>query len=175
MKTLAYIALATFLAGALPSALAQDKMGKRDLRTLQKLAQGDIAEVQAGKLAQDKAASAEVKKFGARMIEDHGRMLDEKKQMAQAKGVKLPDGPGKKHAAEMKKLQGLSGAAFDREYMGDMVKDHEEDLKAVQKTAKDAKDPELRAGAQKAEPIIKEHLEMAKQIHDSLGKPERKK
>jgi putative membrane protein len=102
-------------------------------------------------------------------------MLEEKKQMAQAKGVKLPDGPGKKHEAEMKKLQGLSGAAFDREYMSAMVKDHEEDLKLVQKTAQDAKDPELKAAAQKAEPIIKDHLEMAKQIESSLQKGETKK
>jgi putative membrane protein len=168
MKTLVCIALATFVAGA--PALAQDKMDKRDLDVLQKLAQGDMAEVEGGKLAQDKAASADVKKFGARMTEDHGKMLEEKKQMAQAKGVKLPDGPGKKHEAEMKKLQGLSGTAFDRQYMGAMVKDHEEDLKVVQKTAKDAKDPDLRAAAQKAEPIIKDHLQMAKQIHSAVAK-----
>jgi putative membrane protein len=173
MKTLLCLALATFVAGA--PALAQDKMDKRDLQSLQTLAQGDVAEVETGKLAQDKAASADAKKFGARMVQDHGKMLEEKKQMAQAKGVKLPDGPGKKHEAEMKKLQGLSGAAFDREYMSAMVKDHEEDLKLVQKTAQDAKDPELKAAAQKAEPIIKDHLEMAKQIESSLQKGETKK
>lgn len=173
MKTLVCIALATFVAAA--PALAQDKMDKQDLQTLQKLAQGDTAEVETGKLAQEKAASADVKKFGARMVEDHGKMLEEKKQLAQAKGVKLPDGPGKKHEAEMKKLQGLSGTAFDRQYMSAMVKDHEEDLKLVQKTAQGAKDPDLKAAAQKAEPIIKEHLDMAKRINASLGKGESKK
>ena len=173
MKTLVYIALATFVAAA--PALAQDKMDKPDLDTLQKLAQGDMAEVETGKLAQDKAASADVKKFGARMVEDHGKMLDEKKQLAQAKGVKLPDNPGKKNEAEAKKLQGLSGAAFDREYMGHMVKDHEQDLKVVQKTAQGAKDPDLKAAARKAEPIIKDHLDMAKRVNASLGKGESKK
>jgi len=173
MKTLLCIALATLVAAA--PALAQDKMDKRDLATLQKLAQGDMAEVEAGKLAQDKAASADVKKFGARMAQDHGKMLEEKKQLAQAKGVKLPDSPDKKNQAEAKKLQGLSGAAFDREYMSHMVKDHEQDLKVVQKTAKDAKDPDLKTAAQKAEPIIKDHLDMAKRVNASLGKGESRK
>ena len=167
MKTLVSIALATFLAGA--PALAQDKMDKQDLQTLQKLAQGDMAEIATSKLAQDKAASADVKKFGARMVEDHGKMLDEKKQLAQAKGVRLPEGPGKTQEAEMKKLEGLSGTAFDRQYMGDMVKGHEEALKVVQKTARDAKDPDLKAAAQKAEPIVEDHLQMARQIYSTLG------
>jgi putative membrane protein len=173
MKTLVCIALATFVAAT--PALAQDKMDKQDLQTLQTLAQGDMAEVETGKLAQDKAASAEVKKFGARMSEDHGKMLEEKKQLAQAKGVKLPGSPDKKNQAEAKKLQALSGAAFDREYMSHMVKDHEQDLKLVQKTAQGAKDPDLKAAAQKAEPIIKDHLDMAKRVNASLGKGESKK
>jgi putative membrane protein len=169
MRSLFSAALAAFLVGALAPALAQDKIAKKDLQTLSKLAEGDMAEVATGKLAQNKASSDAVKKFGARMAEDHGKMLEEKKQMAQAKGVKLPDGPNKKHQAEMKKLEGLSGAGFDREYMSNMVKDHQEDLKEVRKTAKSAKDPELKAGAQKAEPIISEHLKMAKEIQASLG------
>jgi putative membrane protein len=175
MKTLLSISFAAFLAGSLPAAFAQDKLAKQELDTLQKLAQGDMAEVETGKLAQDKAASADVKKFGARMVQDHGKMLEEKQQLAQTKGVKLPDNPGKKHEAEAKKLQAVSGAAFDRQYMSAMVKDHEEDLKVVQKTAKDAKDPDLKAAAQKAEPIITDHLQMAKQINSSLGKGEGKK
>jgi putative membrane protein len=89
--------------------------------------------------------------------------------------VKLPDNPGKKNEAEAKKLQGLSGAAFDREYMSHMVKDHEEALKLVQKTAQGAKDPDLRAAAQKAEPIVQDHLDMAKRVNASLGKGESKK
>jgi putative membrane protein len=169
MKSLLSAAVAAFLVAALPAAVAQDKIAKKDLQTLSKLAEGDMAEVAAGKLAQDKASSEDVKKFGARMAEDHGKMLEEKKQMAQAKGVQLPSGPNKKHQSEMKKLEGLSGAGFDREYIGHMVKDHQQDLKEVQKTAKNAKDPDLKAGAQKAEPIIAEHLKMAKQIQASLG------
>lgn len=167
MKRFAWMAFAGLLA-ALPAAAA-DKMGAQDQSMLKKLAQGDMAEVAGGKMAQDKASSDEVKKFAAKMAEDHGRMLEEKKQMAQSKGVTLPSSPDKKQQAEAKKLQALASKDFDRKYMQHMVKDHTEDLKAVQKAARGAKDPDLKAAAQKAEPMIREHLDMAKQIASSLG------
>ena len=95
-------------------------------------------------------------------------MLDEGKQVAQSKGVKPPAGPDKKHQSAMKKLQGLSGEKFDQQYMEQMVKDHQEVLKLAQKAAKDAKDPEVKALAEKGAPHIQQHLDEAKKIPSSL-------
>ena len=91
-------------------------------------------------------------------------MLDEVKSLAQSKGVDLPSAPDAKHQKVMKKLQSASGADFDREYMRAMVKDHRDALKLTQRTAKGAKDADLKAAAQKAAPDIQDHLKMAQQI-----------
>ena len=167
MKRITWMVCAGLLAAA--PAFAADKMGAQDQQMLKKLAQGDMAEVAGGKMAQDKASSEDVKKFAAKMAEEHGKMLEEKKEMAQSKGVTLPSSPSQKQQAEAKKLQGVAQNDFDRQYMQHMVKDHSEDLKEVRKAARSAKDPDLKAAAQKAEPMIAEHLKMAKQIASSLG------
>lgn len=153
-----------------PSTRAEQKQGSKssfareDRRHFRQIAQANMAEVQAGKLAQSKASSDEVKKFAQHMVEDHGKMLEEQETMAQAKGVSLPKEPGKAEKSALKKLQSSSGEQFDRSYMEQMVKDHEKALKLVRDTAKGAKDPELKQAAEKAAPEVEKHLEMAKEI-----------
>ena len=72
-------------------------------------------------------------------------------------------------AYALKKLQGLSGEDFDRQYVQQMVKDHRDALKLVEKTAKDAKDPELKAHAQQGAPHIKEHLAEAQKLQQGMS------
>jgi putative membrane protein len=148
---------------------AQDaKLDKRDMQALSRMAQADLAEIATGKLAGEKGTNPEVKKFGQHMVDEHSKMLDEGKKLAQSKGVKPPADTDKKHQAALKKLQGLSGADFDRQYMDQMVRDHQEVLQLAQKTAKGSKDPQIKAHAQKGAPHIQEHLDQAKKIQSSL-------
>ena len=138
----------------------------QDRKFFTEMAQANMAEVETGKLAQNKASSDEVKKYAAHMVEDHGKMLQEQQTMAKSKGVQLPKQPKKEHQSALKKLQGLSGEQFDRAYMEQMVKDHERTLKMLQDASKNAKDPELKQAAEKAVPDVQKHLQMAKQITD---------
>ena len=142
----------------------KSSLDREDRRHFRQIAQANMAEVQAGKLAQSKASSDEVKTFAQHMVEDHGNMLKEQEIMAQAKGVSLPKAPGKAEKSALKKLQSESGAQFDRDYMQQMVKGHEKALKLVQETANSAKDRELKQAAEKAAPEVEKHLEMAKEI-----------
>ena len=176
--TLALLACATFAAS--PSLLAQQQgkdasakseqkkggLAGQDRKYFQEIAQANLAEVQAGRLAQNKASSEDVKRFAAHMVEDHGKMLDEQKAMAKSGGVQLPKQPSKEQQAALKKLEGVSGEKFDRAYVDQMVKDHEKALKLVQDTAKNAKDPQLKQAAEKAAPEVKQHLDMAKKLAD---------
>lgn len=143
---------------------AQSAESKSDAKHMKDLAIANMAEVETGKLALEKAQDPKVKEFAQHMVDDHGKMLEEVKSLAQSKGVDLPGAPDAKHEKVMKKLQSASGADFDREYMRAMVKDHRDALKLAQRTAKGAKDPDLKAAAQKAAPDIQDHLKMAQQI-----------
>jgi len=157
-------------------AVAQEKSAKKgasvpkqDMQAMRKLAQADMAEVAAGKMAAQKATNPEVKKFAEHMVDEHSKMLEEGKQLAQAKGMTPPGGPDKKHLDATQKLQKLSGEQFDRQYMQQMVKDHQEALKIAEKAAKEAKDPQVKAHAEKGAPHIKEHLAQAQKISQSLS------
>jgi putative membrane protein len=66
------------------------------------------------------------------------------------------------------KLMGLSGDAFDREYMNMMVKDHEKDVKEFEKASTKAKDPDVRAFAAKTLPTLREHLQQARDIQSRV-------
>ena len=138
-----------------------------DAKHLKELAQANMAEVEAGKLAAQKAQNADVKKFAQQMVDDHNKQLEEIRKLAQTKGVELPSAPDSKHQRAMKKLQSASPDKFDHEYMGQMVKDHRDALKLAQRTAKDAKDTELKSSAEKAAPEIEKHLQMARQLESA--------
>ena len=55
-----------------------------------KAAQANLAEIELGKLAQQKAMRDEVKQFAQRMVADHGKKLDELKGLAASKNITLP-------------------------------------------------------------------------------------
>jgi len=63
------------------------------------LAHGNIAEIEAGKMALEKSQNDTVKKFAKQMVDDHTAALTKLQTMAQAKGVKLPEDVGPKHKA----------------------------------------------------------------------------
>jgi putative membrane protein len=67
------------------------------------------------------------------------------------------------------KLAKHEGAAFDREYMSAMVKDHDKDVALFEKQAKNGRDAALRAFAEKTLPTLREHQKMAKQLSDKVS------
>ena len=56
------------------------------------------------------------------------------------------------------RLSKLTGEAFDRAYVEEMVKDHRKDVKAFEQQAARAKDPVLKAWVDKTLPTLREHL-----------------
>jgi len=166
LHSIAAIALSALLSA--PVAFAQlksdQKIDNSDAAAMKSLAQGNLAEIELGKLAAAKAHSPDVKSFGQKMVDDHSRMYQELKAIAKAKSVALPDALSLKDLAEKKKLERHSGPDFDKSYMSEMVKDHEKDLKEVQDLAAKAKDADFRAAMHKASSTIKQHLQLAQRL-----------
>lgn len=124
-------------------------------------AMGGMAEVELGQLAATKAQSDQVKQFAQRMVTDHGKANDELKSLAQSRNIMLPTDGGAHHKAIKDRLAKLSGAAFDRAYMQEMVTDHRKDVNAFRKESQSGKDAEVKAWAGKTLPTLEEHLQMA--------------
>jgi putative membrane protein len=143
---------------------ATSELKREERKFLETAAQHNMAEVEVGKLAQSKAANPDAKKFGQQMVDDHGKAYDEVVQLAKAKSISLPMEPDRGHKREAQRLEKLSGADFDRQFMDAMVKDHEKDVKEFRKMSKDAKDPDVKAWAAKTLPTLESHLEMARKV-----------
>jgi len=143
------------------SSSKSSQLGHSDRKFLESAAKDGLAEVELGQLASQRAESPEVKQFGQRMVQDHGKANDQLKQLAQSKGLDVPTETDKSHQKKMEKLQKLSGAQFDKQYMDDMVKDHKKDVKEFQKQAKSAKDADVKNFAAQTAPTLQEHLQMA--------------
>jgi putative membrane protein len=141
-----------------------------DNEFVMKAASGGMYEVEAGKLAKDRAANADVKKFGEKMVADHTKAGDELKDLAKELGIPLSGKVSEEHQKHLDRLKDLRGADFDLAYMKQQVEGHEKMAKMFEKAAKEGKDARLRQWAEKTLPTVKDHLDMAKKIRDGLPK-----
>ncbi|CAN7702254.1 DUF4142 domain-containing protein [Paraburkholderia sp. 22099] len=133
-------------------------------------------DIDAGKLAQSKSSSKDVKAFGQQMVTDHGGVNKAAVDLAHKLNVtpeenatsrSLKQG-GEDNLANLKKLD---GAAFDKAYIDHEVTYHENVLDALDKTLiPNARNGELKALLVKVRPAFVAHLDHAKHLQASLGK-----
>ncbi len=143
--------------------------GSADIEFILKAAQGGMGEVELGKVAAQQATSDEVKKFGQRMVDDHGKGVDELKTIAEHRGIKLPADPDAKQTALKDRLAKLKGTTFDRTYMRNMLTDHRMDIAEFRRESTSGRDPEIKAWAAKMLPTLEEHLKQAQSASKSTS------
>jgi putative membrane protein len=150
---------------------AQKSASTADASFVRQAAEGGMMEVAKGKLAVQKGSHEGVKQFGQRMVDDHTKAGDELKSIAGGKNITLPaETPKPPMQAAMAKLEKLDGAAFDRAYVDDQVRDHEKTIALFERQAKNGKDAELKAFAEKTLPTLKEHLTAVRDLKSKLAK-----
>jgi putative membrane protein len=148
-------------------AFAQDKNAdKESVKFIKAAIQGNIAEVDAGKLAQEKGKSDGVKQYGAMLEKDHGAANEKAIAAAKSLGVEPPTGSSVGEKATYVKLKVLTGDTFDRSFAKGMVKDHEKDIKEYQKAA--AKRDAAGAYAKETLPTLQSHLKAAQTLNQQV-------
>lgn len=130
-------------------------------------------EVRLGRLAQERGASADVRAFGAMMVEKHTMAGTELKRIAtrheNADGVREPGENGRDD--DFERLSKLSGAEFDRAYLDLMVDEHEAAIRALEdKAGDDDEHADVREWATRTLPEVKQHLERAKNLRERLDR-----
>jgi putative membrane protein len=133
-------------------------------------AMGGMAEVEMARVALTKASSDAVKQYAQKMIDDHTTANAELMQIASAKGITLPAAPDAKHRAMMAKMERLSGAEFDRQYISMAGhKDHQKMEKLFRDESMRGRDADLKAFAAKTLPVVRQHLQMARDLHAGMS------
>lgn len=129
----------------------------------------NATEVEAGRIAQGRAANQDVRQFGQFMVEHHTAALNELVVLAQAYDVEpflAPVMPLHKRLIE--NLTQYSGQDFDRFYMRPMVLGRRTDIAHYELGVREQPE-DVAAHAAKTLPVIREHLAMAEELAGRVG------
>jgi putative membrane protein len=137
-----------------------------DRSFLEKAAVGGKSEVELGQLALEKAQSDDVKQFAQRMVTDHSQANSQLMGLADKMSLTMPTALDRENQSKKDKLAKLSGGKFDKEYMDEMVKDHQKDVDEFQKASQNANNSDVKTFASQTLPTLQQHLDLAKSIND---------
>ncbi|WPP01862.1 DUF4142 domain-containing protein [Pseudomonas sp. HR96] len=160
----AKLALATLMLGASVTAFAATS---NDFVT--KASEGGVAEVQAGKLAEQKSQSADIKAFAAMMVKDHTAANGELTGLAQKLDLKVED-DATLVAKAKKEILELRDESFDKAYVNNQVKAHEDTVALFTKESQSSDNAELKAWATKTLPKLQAHLDQARALQAKYNK-----
>ena len=126
----------------------------------------DYYEVEAGKLAQEKAQAKGLKDFGKLMVEHHTASTDKLKAAGAKASPAITPNPAltAEQEVNLAALRAADGAAFDAAYKTQQVAAHEKALAAVKAYAATGDVPELKKFASDAEKIVEAHLKKIRSL-----------
>lgn len=140
-----------------------EKLSDSDQKLMLEIAAGGMMQLELSKTAVAKATSADVKAYAQAEVEEQTGLAAKLKEIAAAKGATLPEAPDDKTKKAVEKLNAKSGADFDLDYLQHSgVDGHEKLEKTMSKVVSQAADATLKTVASTALPLIKTHLQAAR-------------
>lgn len=155
----------------------QKLMPKTEQEFAQQLHHANQMEIRLGKLAQEKGENDQVKQFGKRMVDDHGKADEQLMTLAKSQKWNLKKEPKPTNdvqramqsaeKADEAKLKALDGPAFDQAYMAMMVADHDADVMKVTHAAQMFKG-EFATQLNQLRPTLMQHRDEAYRVLGQL-------
>ena len=155
-RSLRPLLLATAIAG-LSIGTARAEVSDADRAFIDQLAMAGQAEVANGETAA-KSENSAIADFGKQMVQEHGEMNQELAALAKQKGVEPPTSASLTDQAKGAVMSVMPGATFDKQYVSQQLSDHQETLALLEKQASSGDDPDLKALATKAIPVVQKHI-----------------
>jgi|GEM_PF-5076205 len=100
-----------------------------------RMADAGMMSILQGKLAADIATTKEIRDYGARIEQDHSKLLEALQKLADEKQVILPDHLSEENKKELDRLTQKSGTAFNRAFLRKMRVNHNRDVRYLRKAA----------------------------------------
>ena len=123
-----------------------------------KVSQGGMFEVQAGRLADQKGSTQDIRDFGAMEVHDHTGVGDKLKVASSHSGISFSSQLNPEFTGKLGHLQSLSGPAFDAAYMDEMSTLYAADGAAFAEEAKEGGSAEFRAFGAETHRIVQRHI-----------------
>ncbi|NRF66186.1 DUF4142 domain-containing protein [Aquincola sp. S2] len=157
------------LVGGFTAAQAASALTRADGNFMKEAAQAGQVEVEASKIALQRARHTQVRAFAQQMVDDHGKVQQELVALAALKSLKLQDKPSVAARTGLKLLATADEAKFDERYAKSYgVRAHRDAVALFQKAANRAVDPEVRAFAAKTLPVLQQHLTQAEDMRQAV-------
>ena len=132
-------------------------------------ANSNMTELQLAEQAQKKTQSQKIKSFSSMLLHDHSVLNDQMKSLAAQLKVILPDTIGHDEQKQLAALVQKKGSAFDKNFMEDVIKNHEEAIRLYEKALLNTKDPDVNSFADKTLMTLHMHLDSAKSIRSAIN------
>jgi putative membrane protein len=157
------IGLAVIAGSIAPAGAGAAAPSQQDRAFLVAAHQSNLAEIAAGKAAQQKATTSAVRAHGQLFITDHTRLDANLRKVAAALGVRLPGAPSPAQQAALAAVSAKSGAAFDRAWLDSQLTAHRAALRDGNTELAQGSDAQAKGVAAAAAPVVKNHLSMLAQ------------
>jgi putative membrane protein len=153
---------------AAQQAVAQQGALVNDSSFIQTAASIGLLQEKLGKLAEKKASSPSVKEFGKKMQADYSKANQEL-----ASGAKQAAYPApiilRQHKLILDRFIGMGKGSFDKNYMAEVVKQHDEQVRLFQQESESGKVASLKQMATKMLPEVQQRQSLAMQTAATVG------
>jgi putative membrane protein len=142
-----------------------------DKSFLKQAALADVTEIELGKLAASKGSTPAVREFGTKMANEHQQANEELQKLAAKQGVEVVNALDTKHKGKVDKMAKLDGAAFDKAFLKDQVRQHRQDMADYQAEVQGGSDPTVKNFANRVLPMVQADAQMAKNLEEGKAAP----
>ncbi|MEO5961171.1 MAG: DUF4142 domain-containing protein [Opitutaceae bacterium] len=119
-------------------------------------------------LAISKAANSDVRTYAQQVATDQRQIAESLEALGRRKGLGNPADDDATTPGDFERLVEKSGAEFDREFVRLMIAAHENTLKIFEQVLSDARDTEVRELAGGYLPVVRDHLNKAREFKKTL-------
>jgi putative membrane protein len=160
------------LSGAIRAATANTLTGA-DRDFVLKAEKADIQERVLGRMAEEKSQNSDIKSYGKTVGRDHNQNLEKLVDLMIKDGMGQPKTLPEERSEAVKKIQGLSGTAFDREFLNLMVQDHKKAIAAFNDAVDTSSNAGVRDYAKNTLPMLEKHLKDAQELQNKMNTNEK--
>ena len=157
--------------GAAPNAQPQRQTGDQaqrpmsdDAKFIVTAAEINLAEINIGRLAAQRASRQDIRQFANKLVQDHSANLNQLNQMANRNNWKNGERMDQEHQQLFQKLAALQGQQFDTEFLQKMVDGHKKVAEMFKHASENCKNAEIKQYATQTLAVIRQHEQEAQRL-----------
>jgi putative membrane protein len=130
--------------------------------------EGHLAEIDMANIALQRSGNNDVRDYANMIQSDHKRALDDLTDLMKDRNVSQPGSVPADVKKDIDVMNGLSGPEMDREFINQMVAEHEKEIGMYQDRAAIVQDMDVKKYAEDFLPKLELHLEKAQRLQSKL-------